>query len=124
MNNANSNAVPKTHIFDPDVGINTYLSGFRIDDAYYQHYINLEDDTAFIINDGYEILFEVDHLGYCKLNNADIGKFNFCKDQDDIWEFTFNDNTQENIVTGSSDLLKAEVIIFKTLSDRGVIKNG
>ena len=99
--------------------LNNFRLGTREEPIWISHYINPNNDsTYFEVAD--KVVMTIDRSAYAY--NAENRKFGmFRTDSTELWRFCFEDSNQF-IPTPNKDLIKAEVLVFKQLVERGVIK--
>ena len=99
--------------------LNHLRLGTREEPIWVSHYINPNNDSTYFEVDN-KVVMTVDSSAYAY--NSDNARFGmFRTDNTDLWSFCFDD-TGHLIPTPNKDLIKAEVLVFKQLVERGVIK--
>lgn len=98
-----------------NVVLNSIRLGDREKPIWVTHSINtLDDSTKFVNND--KTVFRIDSSA--NMYDAEGKLFGcFRMDNDHLWYFKYADRS-ERIETPNKDLIKAEVLVFKTLFER------
>ena len=87
------------------------LNEFHINGKLYHHFIDRSNDRTYLDDEAANTLYVVDSRGCMTDRAGTVGKFSL--DIDGFW--TFNCLSGLKIITGNSDLNKAEMKVFKHL---------
>ena len=86
----------------------TSLHTFMVNDAFYHHVLELDNDSTYLLDDSGNVIFSVNSSGeLTNRRNEIIGRFSIDNNQ---WSLLTGDIRLE---TGESEIVKAEVKIFE-----------